>query len=49
MTRFLANELAMSHYYDISRAKRDLGYAPVFTMQEALQRTLPYLKEMLRR
>jgi nucleoside-diphosphate-sugar epimerase len=48
ITRFLASEVAMSHYYDISRAKRDLGYAPRFTMQEALQRTLPYLKEMLR-
>ena len=49
ITRFLASEVATSHYYDISRAKRDLGYAPVFTMQEALQRTLPYLREMLRR
>jgi nucleoside-diphosphate-sugar epimerase len=28
LTRFLANELAMSHYYDISRAKVDLGYKP---------------------
>ncbi|MFN2157334.1 MAG: NAD-dependent epimerase/dehydratase family protein, partial [Anaerolineae bacterium] len=25
-TRFLANELAMSHYYDISRARHDLNY-----------------------
>jgi nucleoside-diphosphate-sugar epimerase len=47
ITRFLASEVAMSHYYDISRAKRDLGYAPVFTMEEALQRTLPYLRQLV--
>ena len=45
LTRFLASELAMSHYYDISRAKRDLGYKPQYSMQEALQRTLPFLKQ----
>ena len=45
MTRFLASELALDHYYDISRAKRDFGYAPQFSMEEALERTLPYLKQ----
>jgi nucleoside-diphosphate-sugar epimerase len=45
LTRFLASELAMDHYYDISRAKRDLGYKPQYSMQEALQKTLPFLKE----
>ena len=45
LTRFLASELAMDHYYNISRAKRDLGYKPQYSMQEALQRTLPYLRE----
>jgi nucleoside-diphosphate-sugar epimerase len=44
LTRFLASELAMSHYYDISRAKRDLGYMPQFSMEEGLARTIPYLK-----
>mgnify|MGYP001552524794 FL=1 len=34
LTRFLASELALSHYYDISAAKRDLGYRPSKTMQE---------------
>lgn len=28
MTRFLAAQLAKSHYYDISRAKRDFNYYP---------------------
>lgn len=45
MTRFLASELALDHYYDISRAKSDVGYAPQFSMEEALERTLPYLKQ----
>jgi nucleoside-diphosphate-sugar epimerase len=44
LTRFLANELAMSHYYDISRAKRDLGYKPQVSIQEATQRVVDYLK-----
>lgn len=43
MTRFLASELALSHYYDISRAKRDFGYQPQFSMEAALEKTLAYL------
>lgn len=34
LTRFLANELALSHYYDISRARRDLGYEPQLDMAQ---------------
>jgi nucleoside-diphosphate-sugar epimerase len=45
-TRFLANELAMSHYYDISRARHDLNYVPQFTMEEATQRTIAYFREV---
>ena len=44
MTRFLASELAMNHYYDISRAKRELGYLPQFSMDAALEKTLAYLR-----
>ncbi|MFX0094639.1 MAG: NAD-dependent epimerase/dehydratase family protein [Candidatus Hodarchaeota archaeon] len=44
MTRFLASEFAMSHYYDISRAKRDFGYQPKFTMEEGVEKTLDYLR-----
>ena len=43
MTRFLASELAMDHYYDISRAKKDFGYHPQFSMAETLEKTLPFL------
>src|SRR5262249_29229126 len=28
MTRFLAAQLSKSHYFDISRARRDFGFAP---------------------
>lgn len=45
MTKFLASELAMSHYYDISRAKKDFGYQPQYTMDSALEKTLPWLRE----
>lgn len=44
MTRFLASELALSHYYDISKAKRDLHYQPRFSMDAALEKTLPFLR-----
>ena len=43
-TRFLASELAMSHYYDISRAKKDFGYEPQWSMDDALDKTLASLR-----
>ncbi len=45
MTAFVAKELATSHWFDISKVKRDLGYAPVISTQEGLDR----LQEWLRR
>ncbi len=47
LTRFLASELALDHYYDISRAKRDLGYRPQIDMTKATQRTIEYLTEKM--
>ena len=49
LTRFLASELAMDHYYDISRAKRDFGYQPQIDMAEATRRTIPTLKADMKR
>ncbi|MCP4720825.1 MAG: 3-beta hydroxysteroid dehydrogenase, partial [Desulfobacteraceae bacterium] len=43
MTRFAAKELATSHWFNISRAKNDLGYAPAVSTREGLKR----LKEWL--
>lgn len=44
MTRFVASELAKDHWFDISAAKRDLGYRPRVSMEEGMRRLLPSLK-----
>ena len=38
MTRFVARELATSHWFDLSAARRDLGYVPRVSIAEGLQR-----------
>ncbi|MCC6648908.1 MAG: NAD-dependent epimerase/dehydratase family protein [Polyangiaceae bacterium] len=38
MTRFLAEELATAHWFDLSAAKRDLGYRPRVSVDEGLRR-----------
>ncbi|MCE9527258.1 MAG: 3-beta hydroxysteroid dehydrogenase, partial [Planctomycetales bacterium] len=38
MTRFLAAQLATSHYFNITAARRDLGYEPAITMVEGMCR-----------
>ena len=38
MTRFLAMHLAQSHYFDISKARRDFGYHPRITIAEGSER-----------
>lgn len=38
MTRFIARQLGTAHWYDISAAQHDLGYAPIVSMQEGLER-----------
>ena len=38
MTRFLAEQLATPHWYDISAAARDFGYVPRVSMDEGLRR-----------
>ncbi|MDD3119723.1 MAG: NAD-dependent epimerase/dehydratase family protein, partial [Victivallales bacterium] len=45
MTRFVAGQLAFSHYFDIGAARRDLGYRPVIPPETALERTAAWLKE----
>jgi len=38
MTRFVAEELSTSHWFDISAAKTDLGYTPRVTISQGLER-----------
>jgi nucleoside-diphosphate-sugar epimerase len=38
MTRYLAALLGTSHFYDISRARREFGYEPVVTTTEGMRR-----------
>ncbi len=44
MTRFLAAQLARSHYFDISKAKRDFGYSPRIGTAEGMERLVAYLR-----
>ena len=38
ITRFVAHELCTAHWFDISAARRDLGYAPRVSIEEGLRR-----------
>jgi len=44
MTRFVADELATAHWFDISAARRDLGYVPRISDKEGLLRLKTWLK-----
>lgn len=44
MTRFLACQLAHSHYYDVSRAREDFGMRSVVSFEEAMDRLARYLQ-----
>ncbi len=44
MTRFVASQLGTSHWYDISAAKRDLGYEPRVGIEEGLRRLADSLR-----
>ena len=37
LTRFAVHELSTAHWFDISAARRDLGYAPAISIAEGLQ------------
>lgn len=45
MTRFIAAQLATSHWYDMAPARRDLGYVPRVSMDEGLARLLASLRQ----
>jgi 2-alkyl-3-oxoalkanoate reductase len=45
MMRFLAAQLATSHWFDISAARRDLGYQPRVSTAEGMQRLGKWLQQ----
>jgi nucleoside-diphosphate-sugar epimerase len=44
MTRFLARQLATSHWFDLTAARRDLRYAPQVTPEEGFERLAAALR-----
>jgi nucleoside-diphosphate-sugar epimerase len=43
MTRFVARQLATAHWFDITAAKRDLGYTPRVSIDEGMNRLAAWL------
>jgi nucleoside-diphosphate-sugar epimerase len=43
MTRFVAREMATAHWFDITAARRDLGYKPEISIDEGLKRLKNWL------
>lgn len=43
ITKFMAKELATSHWFDISKAKEDLGYQPIVSTYQGLLRLQEWL------
>ena len=46
MTRFIAAELAKDHWFDLSAARRDLGYAPRISMAAGTAELVAHLKQL---
>ena len=46
MTRFLASQLATSHYFNISLAKKDFGYEPVVNSEVGMNRLIQSLSNL---
>jgi nucleoside-diphosphate-sugar epimerase len=45
MSRFLAWQLASSHWFDVSAARRDFGYAPRISTTDGMERLGAWLRE----
>lgn len=44
LTRFVVDQLSTAHWFDISAARRDLGYAPSVTIEEGMARLAAWLR-----
>lgn len=45
MTRFLAEQLAKSHYFSCSAIERDLGYSPIVTTVDGMDYLVKWIKQ----
>lgn len=45
MTRFLAEQLAKSHWFSIEKARRDLGYSPEVSTAQGIDRLVAWLSK----
>jgi len=46
MTRFLAEQLAKSHYFSIDKARSELGYYPLVSTEKGLEKTIEWLRNV---
>ncbi len=46
MTRFLAEQLAKSHYFSIEKAQNDLGYMPIVSTAEGMKRLVSWIQQL---
>ncbi len=44
MTRFVAKEMATDHYFNLTAARRDLGYHPLMTMAQGTKELIAHYK-----
>ncbi|MCA9175742.1 MAG: NAD-dependent epimerase/dehydratase family protein [Planctomycetales bacterium] len=44
MTRFLAAQLALPHFFDISAARRDFGYSPAISTEVGMERLADWIR-----
>jgi nucleoside-diphosphate-sugar epimerase len=44
MTRFVAKEMATDHWFDISTARRDLGYHPLVTVEQGTRELIEHYR-----
>lgn len=48
MSRFAVRYMVRHHYFDIGKARRDLGYVPRVSLDEGIRLTCQHLKEQVR-
>ena len=46
MTRFVAQQLATDHSYDLTPAEQDFGYVEQVTLDEATRRSIEWLRNL---